>query len=92
MMPRHNLDGHIRPVLILHAATTTGTYNVLNFILIDRHPGTLASSTLIILFYFRNVEIFKNYFFQIKKYCVKENSGYLEIFPFVEMHVSKLIN
>jgi len=28
---------------------------------------------------FRNVEIFKKYFFQIKKYIVKENSGYLRI-------------
>jgi hypothetical protein len=42
---------------------------------------------------FRNVEIFKNYFFQIgKKNIVKENSGYLGIFHFVEMNVSKLIN
>jgi hypothetical protein len=29
---------------------------------------------------FRNVEIFKNYFLQIKKYIVKDNSEYLEIF------------
>jgi len=34
---------------------------------------------------FRNVEIFKNYFFQIKKYC-EENSGYFKIFSFVEMN------
>jgi hypothetical protein len=40
----------------------------------------LASSTLIILFS-ENVEIiFKNYFFQIKKKIVKENSEYLRIF------------
>jgi len=38
-------------------------------------------------------EIFKFYFFQIKKNIVKENSEYLRILtPFVEMNVSKLIN
>jgi len=40
---------------------------------------------------FRNVEIFKNYFFQIKKYC-EENSGYFKNISFVEMNVSQLIN
>jgi hypothetical protein len=38
--------------------------------------GTLATWTLIILFS-ENVEIFKNYFFQIKNYC---EGRYLRIF------------
>jgi hypothetical protein len=33
---------------------------------------------------FRNVEIFKNYFFQIKKYC-EDIKEYLRNIPFVEM-------
>jgi hypothetical protein len=57
----------------------------------QQYFSTLANSSLIILF-FRNVEIFKNYFFQIKKYCEKENSAYLGIFPFVEINISNLTN
>jgi len=41
---------------------------------------------------FRNIEILKNYFFQIKKYIVKENSGYLGIFHLLKINLSKLIN
>jgi hypothetical protein len=41
--------------------------------------STLANSTLIILFS-EMFKILRNYFFQIKKNIVKENSGYLRIF------------
>ncbi len=39
---------------------------------------------------FKNAEIFKYYFFQIKKYCEAKIVNILKIFPFVEMNVSKL--
>jgi hypothetical protein len=45
------------------------------------YPSTLANSTLIYIV-FRNVEIFKYYFFQIKKYC-EDNSEYLAMFTFI---------
>ncbi len=50
----------------------------------------LANSTINYTI-FRNVEILKNNFFQITKYC----EGKYEIFrniPFFEMNISKLIN
>jgi hypothetical protein len=40
--------------------------------LCTRHLSTLANSTLIILLFSKNVEIFKNYFFQMKKYCERK--------------------
>ncbi len=43
------------------------------------YPSTLANSTLIIII-FKNDEIFENYFSQIKKNIVKDNSEYFGIF------------
>jgi hypothetical protein len=51
--------------------------------LLLHYPSTLANSTLIILFS-KMVEILKNYFFQIKKYIMKDDNEYLGIF-----HLSK---
>jgi hypothetical protein len=37
-------------------------------LLLEKYPSTLANLTLILLFS-EFLKIFKNYFFQIKKYC-----------------------
>jgi hypothetical protein len=44
-----------------------------------QYPSTLANSTLINYIIFKNVEIFKNYFFQSKS-IVKDNIEYLRTF------------
>ncbi len=51
--------------------------------------GQFDASNYII---FQNVEIFKFYFFQIKKYIVKDNSEYLGIFHLLKWIFSRLIN
>jgi hypothetical protein len=62
-------------------------FNMFHIHLIPYYLGQFDTNYII----FRIVEIFKNYFFQIKKYC----EGYQWIFgniPSVEMKISKLIN
>jgi hypothetical protein len=51
--------------------------------LLLHYPSTLANSTLIILFS-EMLKFSKKYFFQIKKYNMKDNNEYLRIF-----HLSK---
>jgi hypothetical protein len=48
-----------------------------------KYLSTLANLTPTILL-FLNVDNFKNYFFQIKKYC-EDNSEYLGIFHFLKL-------
>jgi hypothetical protein len=74
-------------IFIVWSLTNGRSWNICSII----YLSSLANSTLIILFS-NMLKIFKNYFFQIKKKIVKENSAYLGIFHLLRWIFSKLVN